>query len=883
MGHLGVPGLAELPAPSSLLTTWWSQEQLLSPHPAGLYRGRTLQIVSERSVGRALERLELSPSGSSPSRSDPLRSGPFRPTAVHRGMFTWDVLGEAGTLGEGGRLVTLRLPRALDEPDERGRSRSQLPQRMAGHARSLRALGLTRYLGDPGEVILVDGSLPALVSPADEADLPLTFTREGLRVGLPSGSLEVGTALGWTAAGDASLTAELMTEVVAALVYHYQPDVDGGAAITDVSFNDGDFCVRRPEGGPLELRLQVVRHIDGDLRPEVLLLHLLQLHAYERVLIGDDELGLPLLISNPAIAFAGLVRGWQKRALDLGLPEQAAEEQARSWIQRFSRSPEGRAYRPWAEHFLQGRLPASFGDDLREGRFDLGPMRQRQHVLSLAGRCLGRADRAQAAAEFAAFTDGAVDRAGPAPAIANPEHFGSVRIVPEREAQALAELMTFEEYMDLCLHDPAWGYYGHRVQIGRRGHFDTHPEALSPHYGAWLAERALGAWQDLLAGGELESEVPFVMVEFGAGNGRLARDVLDAVTQRAEATGDSATVWQAFRKRLEYRIYELSVALGDKQRALLGADAVVALGDARCPQECLRRDFPQGLRGLIVTNEVPDALGAHKVLLPLGSGALAALVLPRLDAALRATLPAPLAERIQGAHARIAQALDVPPRAGEEFLDRGTFRELMAHLAEVSDGPRAAALGGLWFEEVYVRAEAIPALSAHLSENASAYAQALSDGPGGLSMYVNVHASDFIRGLGQSLAAGFVLTIDYGGSTLELARTLREGRLCFRVYGSTTAALVPRANDPYSFPGTQDLTADVNFTDLAHAGRAVGLEVIHYGPETDLVGSSLPEVLAAGDGRYGALLGEFGFKLLVQGTRKSAFFQGAGLTPLPLD
>jgi SAM-dependent MidA family methyltransferase len=853
MGHLGVPGLTQFAAPSSLLTTWWSQEQLLTPHPAGLYSGQVQQVVTERSVGYALERL-IGIIGS------------FQPTAVHQGLFTWDVEAHA----DGGPF-TLRLPRALDEVGRRGRSRRLLPERMADNAQSLRALGLTRYLAEPREVVLVDGSLPVLISAAAPDHLPLSFK---------NGRLELGTS-------DASARAsELLTEVVAALAYHYRPDLAGGAAVSDISFNDGDFRARRRADGSFELRLQVVRHIDSGLGPETLLLHLLQLHAYERFEVGGDDLGLPVLISNPSIAFAGLVRGWQNRALDLGFAEGAATSEARAWIQRFSRSPEGRAYRPWAEAFLEGQLPASFGTDLREGHSDLGPMRQRQHVFALAARTLDRPEREQAASEFGAFIASAAARTtadAPPPAVANPEHFGSVRFPVSLEGRACELLPTFEEYMDLCLHDPAWGYYGHRVQIGTRGHFDTHPEALSPDYGAWVAERALAAWRDLLFSGELQSEDRFSLVEFGAGNGRLARDVLDAVASRAEDPSEDVATWRAFHSRLEYRIYELSVALADKQRQLLGTDAVVAHGDARTPEACLERDFPSGLRGLIISNEVPDAFGVHKVLLPRTAEPLAALVLPRLDVTVRRMLPAGLAQHIREAHARVASALELSARADEEFLDRATFRQLMTHLADMEDGPRATALAGLWFEEAYVRAAAIPRLALHLEANRAAYERALSQGKSGLSMYVNVHASDFIRGLGRSLAAGFVLTIDYGGSTGELCSTLREGRLCFRVYGSTTGAQVPRANDPYSFPGTQDLTADVNFSDLARAGEDVGLTVIHYGPETDLVGSTLGDVLAAGSARYGALLDEYGFKVLVQGTRKSDFFAGPGLTPLSLE
>src|SRR6185436_18523028 len=114
----------------------------------------------------------------------------------------------------------------------------------------------------------------------------------------------------------------------------------------------------------------------------------------------------------------------------------------------------------------------------------------------------------------------------------------------------------------------------------------------------------------------------------------------------------------------------------------------------------------------------------------------------------------------------------------------------------------------------------------------------------GVVQYVNVHAGRFIRELGSAMAAGFIVTIDYGDTTWGLVQGARRGEFPFRVYGDWQD-YVPRPNDPYAAPGTQDMTADVNFTDLARAGRDAGLHVIHYGPERDVIGDDLPGVLRA--------------------------------------
>jgi len=854
MGPPRVPELVSLPAASTLLTSAWEVDHVLTPHPGSLYRGAVRHVVSERSVAHALRLL-----------GD--RVGALEQASLRPGTDLWQV-----RCGSVDGPLHVGIPCAIDEVDESGRSRLELPTQLTEHARTFVEKGLGRYLLEPVHGLRLEGNLPVVAWRIEKELRPLWFW---------AGRFES------TNHEPATGTAELLTEIVAALVYHYQPDAAGGSTIADVSINEGDFWVRRQEGGGFELRLLLVRRIQTGISPEVLLLLLVQLYAYETHRLGADDLGLPVLIGNPSVAFAGLVRGWERRASDLGRDVAAARGEARGWIERFARSAMGRSYRPWAERFLRGELPARFGDDVREGHIDLGPLRQRQHVLELGARVLDRAEDGAHAREYQAFIEARSRELAARAALSatltpltNPEHFGDVLIAEAQQTAAVAAFPSFEEYMDLCLHDSTWGYYSRRVEIGRRGHFDTHPESLSPDYGTWVAERALAAWQDLVRGGELGEKDPFVLVELGAGNGRLARDIVDAVRRQCEGDGVDGAVreaWRAFRSQLEVRIYELSPSLAEKQRALLGDDAIVALGDARQPEECLRRDFPAGLRGMVVTNEVPDAFGVHKVLLRPNAPALAALVLPRLETELCKSLPGLLAQRISETDARLRGDFDLPEHSGERFLDRDGFCKLMEHLVDLPVERREAVLGGLRFEEAYVDAVTIPALAEHLAARSEDDQRALAKAGAALLRYVNVHAAAFLRGIGGALAAGFVLTIDYGGSSTELAQTIVEGRRCFRTYGLQPAPHCPRPNDPYAFPGAQDLTADVDFTDLARAGRAAGLELIHYGPESDLAGPALREVLTVGAQRYAPLLDEAGFKVLVLGTRKSEWFGSEGV------
>lgn len=87
---------------------------------------------------------------------------------------------------------------------------------------------------------------------------------------------------------------------------------------------------------------------------------------------------------------------------------------------------------------------------------------------------------------------------------------------------------------------------------------------------------------------------------------------------------------------------------------------------------------------------------------------------------------------------------------------------------------------------------------------------------------VNLPALDWIRQVGSLLRRGLVLTIDYGHTAADLYSSTRKAGtlLCYHRH---------RVSDsPYVRVGLQDLTAHVDFTSLALAGRDAGLEVTGF-------------------------------------------------------
>jgi len=462
--------------------------------------------------------------------------------------------------------------------------------------------------------------------------------------------------------------------------------------------------------------------------------------------------------------------------------------------------------------------------------------------------------------------------------LANPEIYGQVRIDPRLALEATAVLPSFEEFMDDVLHDPRFGYYAHRVAIGRGGHFSTHPEDLSPHYGRFLATWALGVRRQLIEAGRLSEQDAFPLIEFGAGNGRWARDCIDAVRSRSQSDAE----WRSLAASLDYRIYELSDSLRSKQAALLGADARVLAGDAREPAQALTRDFPRGVTGLIVSNELPDAFGVHKVLLTAEGDAQAVLVVPRIDSELLERLPAALRADCRAADAALRKRLSLTAHPAQTQLDRATFRRVMTLLYAGPESERALGIDQIWFEEILVPADAIGPLARVLRQGAAEYGQALAEEQSGVVTYVNVHGVTFLSQLAGALACGQILTIDYGDTTQGLVRGARRGKFPLRIY-CDEGDYAPRPNDPYTRPGAQDLTADVNFTDLALAGLQAGLDLHYYGPERALAGPEWPRVLASTDQQP---LAHFAanpiFKLLALGRGLVWPSAAAGLEPLGL-
>ena len=136
------------------------------------------------------------------------------------------------------------------------------------------------------------------------------------------------------------------------------------------------------------------------------------------------------------------------------------------------------------------------------------------------------------------------------------------------EIAAAGGWISFARYMELALHAPGIGYYARGArQFGAQGDFVTAPE-LGRLFGRTLARQL--------------KELDGPILELGAGSGALAETLLSELQR-------------------EYFILETSGALRARQERRLGARV-----------RFLER-LPERFRGLVIANEVADAIPVHAV------------------------------------------------------------------------------------------------------------------------------------------------------------------------------------------------------------------------------------------------------------------------------
>lgn len=294
--------------------------------------------------------------------------------------------------------------------------------------------------------------------------------------------------------------------------------------------------------------------------------------------------------------------------------------------------------------------------------------------------------------------------------------------------------ITFAEFMDLALYWPGGGYYLGREPIGPTGDYYTSP-LVHPAFGALLSVHLFQLWQ------LLDRPDPFSVVEPGAGNGLLCRDLLSY----------SAHLPLEFGRALRYLCLDRRQAPGTERDLPAGAGAPRA---ARIAAAGLPL---RGIRGCILSNEYLDSFPVHQV-----------------------------------------------------TVRRGSLQEVYVTLNGKTLAAEAAD-------------PSTPALAARLEGLGIALAE-------GQTAEINLGLDSWAKEAESALEAGLVLTIDYGHPALELYSPERRHRGTLTTYYRHI-----QTDAPFRHIGRQDMTAQVDFTSMASAGRRAGLPVIGLARQRDFL------------------------------------------------
>jgi SAM-dependent MidA family methyltransferase len=175
--------------------------------------------------------------------------------------------------------------------------------------------------------------------------------------------------------------------------------------------------------------------------------------------------------------------------------------------------------------------------------------------------------------------------------LGNPELVSVIR----GEIDAAGGRISFARFMELALYHPARGYYlSVKRRPGRPGDFLTAPET-HPFFGITLARQVAECWE------RLERPDLFVVREYGSGIGALAWDVIAGLSSEAPEC----------RAALQYRLVE-----ANPHRLAQSIEGLTegGLGDVVRGEEIPPGSDPEPITGVVIANEVADALPVHRLI-----------------------------------------------------------------------------------------------------------------------------------------------------------------------------------------------------------------------------------------------------------------------------
>ena len=165
-------------------------------------------------------------------------------------------------------------------------------------------------------------------------------------------------------------------------------------------------------------------------------------------------------------------------------------------------------------------------------------------------------------------------------------HSRSLQTMIRDKIHAAGGWISFEQFMNLALYTPGMGYYSSgATKLGSAGDFVTASE-ISSLFGRTLAQQVIQIYRQT-------SQTD--LLEFGAGSGKLALDLLFELEKSDALPG-------------KYFILEVSAELRQRQQMLLADKAPHLVHLVEWLEQ-----LPAQFNGIILANEVLDAMPVHMV------------------------------------------------------------------------------------------------------------------------------------------------------------------------------------------------------------------------------------------------------------------------------
>jgi len=365
-----------------------------------------------------------------------------------------------------------------------------------------------------------------------------------------------------------------------------------------------------------------------------------------------------------------------------------------------------------------------------------------------------------------------------------------------RREIATRGIISFARFMELALYCPVYGFYEQEGDtIGRRGHYYTNVstgklfgELLAFQFAEWLAAFGVppsgGSLRpDRLKAGHQTEAPACQIVEAGAHDGRLAKDILSWLRLRRPELFEKIAYWivEPSARRQEWQRETLKeFAPRIRWLAHLEAPCAKAGTVGENWQLAIGNWKSSAVQGVIFSNELLDAMPVHRFGWDAGEHKWFAWGVTIVDGKFVWT-------RLGESTVLSPQSIVcTPPRSADSLVRETARREGDARtwLSALRDLPR----------------ELLDVL------------------PDGFTTEVCPAAEAWWRTAAAALARGKLLTIDYGLTGDEwFAPERRAGTL--RAYHHHHLS-----SDVLQNPGAQDMTAHVNFTALQRAGEAAGLQ-----------------------------------------------------------